>query len=158
MEEKKPNKSRLTPEEIENFKNLLMAKRVEMLSDVNHMENDTLLKTSSDLSNMPFHMADLGTDNYEQDFTLGLMDGERKVLVEIIDALARIDDGTYGICQGGDEPIPKERLKAMPWARYCVACAGKLEKGRLPAKPQSFTATNFSGSQEEQDEEPDDSV
>lgn len=80
---------------------------------------------------MPFHMADIGSDNYELENTLGLMDSERKLLVEIEDALGRIEDGSYGICENENEPIPKARLNAIPWARYCVACANLSEKGLL---------------------------
>jgi len=97
------------------------------------MEDETLKKSrldaTGDLSSMPIHMADIGTDNYEQEFALGLMDSERKLLHEIDDALQRIEQGTYGICEGTGKPIPKARLKAQPWARYCVEYARILEQG-----------------------------
>ena len=128
--EKKTPKSKLTAADIEKFKDILLAKRREILGDVNHMEDETLRKPRSDLSNVPLHMADAGTDNYEMENTLGLMDGERKILVAIDGALARIEDHTYGICEGDNKPIPKGRLKAIPWARYCIACAGLAEKGQ----------------------------
>jgi len=86
-------------------------------------------------------MADLGTDNYEMENTLGLVDSEMKLLVEIDGALLRIENGTYGICQADNEPIPKERLKAIPWARYCIACASLLEKG-IAAREDSFDESN----------------
>lgn len=129
MKKKKTGKVRLTPEEIKQFKAVLLAKRDEILGNVLSMEDETLRKERTDLSNMPFHMADAGTDNYEMENTLGLMDSERRLLMEIDDALARIEAGTYGICEGNEEPIPKGRLHAIPWARYCVACASKSEKG-----------------------------
>ncbi len=78
---------------------------------------------------MPIHMADIGSDNFEQEFALGLMDSERKMVHEIDDALQRIEDGTYGICEATGKPIPKARLEAQPWARYCVEHARTLEKG-----------------------------
>ena len=127
--QKNTDTNKLTPAEIEEFKRLLLAKRRELLGDVNHMEGETLQKTRSELSNMPFHMADMGTDNYEQEFTLGLVGSDRKVIIEISDALRRIDEGTFGICEGSGQPIPKKRLEAIPWARYCVEFAEKLEKG-----------------------------
>jgi DnaK suppressor protein len=74
-------------------------------------------------------MADMGTDNYEQSFSLELMDSERKVITEIDYALNRIEEGTYGICEIGGEPIPRQRLEAIPWAKFCVNCANLLEKG-----------------------------
>jgi RNA polymerase-binding protein DksA len=129
MNEKQNNKSILTPAEIEKFKAMLLEKRDELLVNVSYMENDALREERSDLSSMPIHMADLGTDSYEQEFTLGLMDSERKVIVEIDYALNRIEEGTYGICEIGGEQIPKQRLEAIPWAKLCVGCAGLLEKG-----------------------------
>ena len=78
---------------------------------------------------MPIHMADIGTDNYEQEFTLGLMDSERKLLREIIDALGRIENKTYGICEGTEKPIAKARIEAQPWARYSIEYARMIEQG-----------------------------
>jgi RNA polymerase-binding protein DksA len=123
----------LTAAEIEHFKQTLLQKRREIVGDVNEMEDEALKKprldASGDLSSMPIHMADLGTDNYEQEFALGLMDSERKLLREIDDALQRIEQKTYGTCEGTGKPIPKARLKAQPWARYCVQYARMLEEG-----------------------------
>ena len=151
MKRKKASKGPLTPAEIKQFQALLLSRRSEILGDVSTMENETLHKNRSDLSNVPLHMADLGTDNYEQEFTLGLMDGERKVLKEIDDALQRIEEGIYGICQAKGEPISKQRLEAIPWARYCVSCAELLEKGLLNA--EEFSDESDYGQQ--QDEGPD---
>jgi RNA polymerase-binding protein DksA len=128
-------KNRLTAVEIEHYKQTLLHKRREIVGDVNEMEDEALKKprldASGDLSSMPIHMADLGTDNYEQEFALELMDSERKLLREIDDALHRIEQGTYGICEGTGKPIPKARLKAQPWARHCVQYARMLEEGRV---------------------------
>jgi DnaK suppressor protein len=126
---KKKTKGKLTAADIKQFKASLLAKRAEILGSVNAMENESLKKTRSDLSSLPIHMADVGSDNYELENTLGLMDSERKILEEIHDALQRIEDGTYGICESNEEPIKKERLEAIPWARYCITCASKQEKG-----------------------------
>jgi RNA polymerase-binding protein DksA len=122
----------LTADEIEHFKQMLLEKRGELLSNVSEMEDETLnksrLNAAGDLSSMPIHMADLGTDNYDQEFTLGLMDSERKLLKEIDDALQRIENGVYGLCEGTGGQISKARLEAQPWARYCVEYARKLEE------------------------------
>ncbi len=128
------NNNRLTQRELQKFKELLLVKRNEILGDVTTMEFEALRRDRSELSNMPIHMADLGTDNYEIENILHMVDGERKILAEIDDALLRIEDGTYGICEGGGEQIPKERLQAIPWTRYCVGCAAFLEKGLLAEK------------------------
>ena len=112
---------------------MLLEKRREILVNVFEIEDEALKKSrldaTGDLSSMPIHMADLGTDNYEQEFALGLMDSERKLLREIDEALERIEKKTYGICLGTDEPIPKARLEAQPWAKYSVEYARKLEQG-----------------------------
>ena len=125
----------LTKEEIEDFKQMLLVKRAEIIGDVNTMENEALKKSrldaAGDLSSMPIHMADIGTDNFEQEFALGLMDSERKILVKINAALQRIDAGTYGICEGMGKPIAKARLKARPWARHCIKCATLIEQGLM---------------------------
>jgi phage/conjugal plasmid C-4 type zinc finger TraR family protein len=73
-------------------------------------------------------MADLGTDNYEQEFTLGLLQNQEQALQEISLALDRIDKGTYGRCEECGNPIPKARLQALPHTRHCVACARKLQQ------------------------------
>jgi RNA polymerase-binding protein DksA len=133
---------RLTAADIEHFKQMLLEKRGEILANVNEMEDETLKKSrlnaAGDLSSMPIHMADIGSDNYEQEFTLGLMDSERNLLKEIDDALQRIEQGIYGLCEGTGRQIQKARLEAEPWARYCVEYARKLEQGRA-RKPEQQT-------------------
>jgi len=123
----------LTAEEIQHFRELLLQKRAELVGDVSSIESEALKKSrldaAGDLSSMPIHMADLGTDNFEQEFALGLMDSERKILAEIGDALKRIDGGVYGICEGTGKPIAKARLGANPWARYCIKYATMVEQG-----------------------------
>lgn len=121
---KLPAPSTLKAAELLYFKGLLLAKRREILGDVDNMEREALRKNrldaSGDLSMMPIHMADIGTDNYEQEFTIGLIAGERETLKEIDEALGRIASGTYGMCLGTQQPIPRARLRAKPWARYCI--------------------------------------
>lgn len=123
------NTAYLTPDEIQKFRDALLAKRNEILGDLNCMETEALHRQISDLSRLPIHMADLGTDNYDIENTLVLTNSERKLIAEIDDALQRIEEGNYGICQGSGRPIPKLRLEAIPWAKYCVEYAGLLEKG-----------------------------
>jgi len=137
MAKKRTRVRGLTPDQINKFKALLLEKRREILGNVNFMEGETLRKDRTDLSSMPFHMADMGTDNYELENTVGLVDGERKMLIEIEDALSRMEDGAYGVCQGHNGPIPRARLEAIPWARYCVACAGLSEKGLIVEEESS---------------------
>jgi len=123
----------LTAEEVEHFQGLLVEKMQEIVGDVNSIEDEALKKSrldaTGDLSSMPIHMADIGTDNYEQEFALNLLDSERKILHEITEALQRIEEGTYGICEITGRGISKARLEARPWARYCIEYAKLIEKG-----------------------------
>jgi DnaK suppressor protein len=158
MSKEKTNKTYSAPAEIKKFKMILLAKRTEILSNVTCMEDETLRKPKTDLSHMPIHMADAGTDNYEMENTLGLMDSERKLIAEIDEALQRTEDGTYGICEGIGKPIPKERLEAIPWTRYCVEYASLLEKGFIKKK-YSFDEADFEDkADEEQDKALDDAT
>ena len=122
------------------FKELLLEKRREILANVTEFEDEALkrsrLDAAGDLSCMPIHMADIGTDNYEQEFALGLMDSERKLLKKIDDALGRIEKKTYGTCEGTGKPISKARLEARPWARHCVDYARMLEQGLVTEKEE----------------------
>ena len=144
-------KCRLSAADIERFKQMLLEKRREIVGNVNEMEDETLKKprldATGDLSSMPIHMADIGTDNYEQEFALGLMDSERKLLREIDDALQRTEEGTYGICEGTGRPIPKARLNAQPWARYCIEYARMLEQG-IETKQEEYEEKNDDESNE----------
>ncbi len=151
MEKKK---NTLTSKQLDHFKAILLAKRAEILGNVTTMEDESLRKESTDLSKLPIHMADMGSDNYELENSIGLMDEERKILREIDAALGRIEEGTYGICEGNEEQIPVARLNAIPWTRYCVKCAELIEKGELRAKRASrVSAYDFRGAPDEQDDE-----
>ncbi len=81
-----------------------------------------------DISGYSFHMADVATDNYDREFSLGLASHERKMIYEFDDAIKKIDDGTFGICEDCSTLITKTRLKVVPQARHCVKCQEKREK------------------------------
>ena len=117
-------------EQLEHYRQLLIEKMTEILGDVNAME-ETLFQGSGELSNMPMHLADMGTDNYEQEFNLGLVAEERKILFDIQQALARITDGSFGICEGLGIPIESNRLEAIPWTRYSLKYAQMVESGKV---------------------------
>ena len=124
------NQAGLTSRELEFYRDMILAKRREIVGDMSSMEREALRTSGTNLSNLPLHMADMGTDNYEQEFTLGLVEKDRKLLRDLNDALAKIQNGTYGICEGTGKPISKARLEAQPWARFSIEHARKLE-GRL---------------------------
>jgi RNA polymerase-binding transcription factor DksA len=124
----------MTKTDLTAFKSHLLALRDRHNTDVSDLADEALHRTSGgasgNLSNMPIHMADLGTDNFEQEFTLSLLQNEEQRLEEITAALDRIEQGTFGRCEECKEPIPKARLQAVPYARHCVECARKLEQNR----------------------------
>lgn len=118
--------------EMKVYKERLVALRARLRGDVTQMADSALNKNRSegngDSSSMPIHMADLGSDNYEQEFTLSLMETEEGTLGAIEIALERIEEGTYGTCEECGVRIPKTRLNAIPYTAMCVNCAGALER------------------------------
>ncbi len=125
-------KTGLTRKDMEYFTALLIEKRLEIIGDVENMELMRAAGSGGDLSHMPLHMADIGSDNYEQEFTLGLVESERKLLREIDEALMRIKNGTYGVCIESGQPISKARLEVRPWAKYTIEVARERERRGLP--------------------------
>ncbi len=127
-------KTRLKDGQLQEFRAMLLAKRRELVGDVDNLTNEALRRSrseaSGDLSSMPIHMADIGTDNWEQEFTLGLIDNERALLKEIDGALNRIADRTYGVCVATRRPIRLARLRAKPWAKFCIEHARLEERGQ----------------------------
>ncbi|MHC5007403.1 MAG: TraR/DksA family transcriptional regulator [Planctomycetota bacterium] len=125
----KPIKTKLKKKDLDHYRELLLERRRELVGDLSAMEQQALQATSSNVSHMPIHMADIGTDTYDQDFMLGLAENERRRLREIDAALVRIEDRTYGVCQMTGRVIPKARLNAKPWARYTIEAARQIESG-----------------------------
>jgi RNA polymerase-binding transcription factor DksA len=120
----------MSKSELEEYRRDLQALYHRLTGDVSHLTDEALHPGSNDvggnLSHVPLHMADLGTDNYERENTLHLLANEEQMLGEIKAALERIDQGTFGLCEECKGPIhPKARLKELPYTRYCVACAKK---------------------------------
>jgi DnaK suppressor protein len=121
-------------QDLDEFKLQLQQLRARIRGDVEHITSGAL--DSGHDSKSPTHMAELGTETFEQDFSLGVMERDQGQLEEIETALKRINEGSYGVCQGclnaGKSPakamIPKLRLKAVPFARECVECARKRER------------------------------
>ena len=121
--------------DLEVFRRVLLEKRRLMTGDVTALENAALQNSrqdaSGDLSKMPLDMADIGSDNYEQEFNLGLIETEQATLNEIDEALERIEKKTFGCCIECGGEIPKARLKIKPHAKYCIECKRREEKGLL---------------------------
>ena len=119
------------------FKTALESLRARLRGDVTTMADAALRKTrseaSGDLSSMPIHMADIGSDAYEQEFTLSLMATEEDTLTLVEEALERIRGRRYGLCEECGGVIAKKRLEAIPFAPTCIRCAEKLENGSVSA-------------------------
>ena len=122
--------------DLEKFKKLLETIRARFAGDLKHLEGDSLntnqRDASGDLSGYSFHMADMATDNFDREFTLGLASNEQQGLNAIDVALRKIEDGTYGVCEECDKPISIKRLTAMPHAPLCIKCQEMQEKKKRP--------------------------
>ena len=127
----------LKKSELDEFKSLLLSLQARLRGDVQHLTDGALDRhESSGDSRSPTHIAELGTDNYEQDFALRFVENEQETLEEIDAALKRIENGTYGLCEMCQEEgkpksksvIKKTRLRAIPFARNCVDCERKREE------------------------------
>jgi len=116
---------------LDRFKKKLMKEREKLLADVNHMREEELDKSqrnaAGELSGYANHMADGGTDTIERQVSLGLISNEESILLKIDEALKRMEDKTYGVCELCKEKISQERLKAVPYAAYCIECRSQEE-------------------------------
>jgi DnaK suppressor protein len=123
----------LKTDELELFRETLQGLRARLRGDLDQMTDEALRRDNNggtgNLSNVPLHMADLGSDNYDQEFTLGLIENEQTTLELVNEALRRMAEGTFGLCAECSEPISKPRLQAIPYAKHCIQCARKLENG-----------------------------
>ena len=133
VEERPVPKTHLRAKQLRGFRDMLSRKRAELVRDVSRMSREALNTGGAahgDRSSMPIHMADIGSDNWETEFTLGLVQNERDLVLEIDDALERIENKTYGVCVATHRPISDARLLAKPWAKYCIEYARAREEGR----------------------------
>lgn len=121
-------KTPFNAEELDAFKQLLLKKRAELITDVKGMETQALQGQSGSLSNMPSHLAEQGSEAYDQSLSLDLAAADRRIIKEIDAALQRIAGGTFGICEHTGKPIKLERLKELPWARYSIEAAREIER------------------------------
>jgi len=117
---------------LKEFEQRLLKIKTILREGMEHLEDNSLKKSgrdaSGDLSNLPIHLADAGSDTFEQDFSLGLLEGEDIEVKEVDEALERIGNKTYGICEECSDPIAENRLKVIPYARLCVKCQESVEK------------------------------
>ena len=120
-------------DEIEAFRQTLEMLRARLRGDLDQMTDEALRRSivngSGNLSNVPLHMADVGSENYDQEFTLELIENEQGTLELVNEALDRLEQGKFGLCVECGEPIPKPRLQAIPYTRHCIHCARLVENG-----------------------------
>lgn len=123
--------------QVKRFKKLLLKQRSDILSEIGNLEGSVLKKSqrdaSGDLSGYVYHMADVGTDNYDREVSLNLVSNEQKILYEIDQALERIEEESFGICEACGDGIKVRRLEAVPYARLCRDCK---EREELKSKGQ----------------------
>jgi DnaK suppressor protein len=124
--------------ELREFKASLEALRARLRGDVETMAEAALRHANGDLSTMPIHMADIGSDAFEQEFTLSLMANEEDTLEQVEQALGRIRARKFGICEDCEGVIARKRLEAIPFASVCIRCAEKreLDGGPRPRQPR----------------------
>jgi len=129
----------LPAKELAFYKDLLLKLRDRIIDEISFLSRENLNRSardsSGDLSSYSFHMADQGTDNFDREFAANLLSSEQDILYEIDEAIRRVEAGTYGVCEATGQAIEKERLKVLPFARYCVAAQQELERGKPRFRP-----------------------
>lgn len=114
------------------FKDSLIVMKERVMQELGRLESDNLGKSqkefSGDLSGYSLHMADAGTDTFDREFALVLASNQQEFLYAIDDALKKIEDKKYGLCEDCGKDIPLKRLKALPFAKFCIKCQEQIEK------------------------------
>jgi RNA polymerase-binding transcription factor DksA len=124
----------MTPAELDGFRQQLHALGQRLKGDVSHLATEALRnaggRESGSLSNTPVHLADLGTDAFEQEVSLCLLENQEQQLEDVAAALRRMEAGKFGRCEACAGEIGQERLQALPYARFCIDCAQQTENPR----------------------------
>jgi DnaK suppressor protein len=123
----------MTGKQLEKYRTQLRALADRVGGTVAALEEEVRTPTggqsAGNLSNAPMHLGDVGTEVYTQELNSTLLENEAHIRDESLAALERIENGTYGRCENCNTAIPAERLDAIPYTRYCVGCAAKLQAG-----------------------------
>ena len=122
----------MTESDREDFRRQLLALAARLKGDVSDLSKEALRvaggEASGNLSNVPFHTADLATDNFEQEMSTSLLENQDQILLDIAAAMRRLENGTYGQCELCGKEVPKQRLRAAPYTPYCIDCARQQEQ------------------------------
>jgi len=124
-----PRTAKMPKKELEKYRKLLEEKKTSLLAELaktRHAEEETTEESTQDI-------ADKAVSSYTREFLYSLNDTERSTVQQIDQALARIEDGTYGLCLNCGTPMNEKRLSAIHWSRHCVECQELAEKGLLEA-------------------------
>ena len=123
---------KLDSKKLEGYKKSLLKLKEDLVHDINNMSKNPAnqMKDSGDVSGHVLHMADVATDMYDREFSLGLASNERGVLQKIDLALKRIVDKSFGFCVECKKSISAARLNAIPYAETCLKCQEKIENGK----------------------------
>jgi DnaK suppressor protein len=121
---------KLTKAELKEYKNILLNLRARVSGDVSSLADAALSDQGMGAANSPIpsHIADAGSDAFDQDNTLRLMDNEFEALQMIDEALGRINDSSFGFCTHCGNKISKVRLQVLPYTPYCIKCANELDQ------------------------------
>jgi RNA polymerase-binding protein DksA len=111
-------------------------------TDLDEIRNDAQFEALQELSSNNQHQADVGTETFDREKDLSILDEVEGELADIEHALHRLDEGTYGICEACGKPIPDERLEAMPAARFCLEDQAKAEREHLLELPAEESAAD----------------
>jgi len=121
------------PKKWKKFYKLLTDLRDHVRDELDLHTSDTLkhsAREDSDVSGYGNHQADAASDTFDRDFALSLVSSEQDALNEIEEAITRIKDGSYGVCEVTGKAIPKARLEAVPFARFSVEGQAEYEKNK----------------------------
>jgi len=120
--------------DIKMFKDILVQWKEKVLKELGRIESENLGKSqkdfAGDLSGYSLHMADAGTDTFDREFALNLASNQQEFLYQIDEALKRIEDKSFGVCETCEKDIPLKRLKALPFAKLCIKCQEDAEKNK----------------------------
>ena len=119
---------KMNKKELEKYRRLLEDKKASLSAEIaktRSAEEETTEESTQDI-------ADKAVSSYTREFLYSLTDGERGTLLQIDEAIGRVDDATYGLCANCGQSMAEKRLTAVPWAAYCVDCQELAEKGMLP--------------------------
>ena len=116
--------------DVERFKELLEEERRRVVDAIEylHKENPGSIEDETDDETTDNHIAETATVTVDREIDYTLEENSEHVLGEIVDALKRIDEGTYGTCLNCSKPIAEDRLAAIPWATYCIDCKRLQER------------------------------